>query len=67
MIKEGRISSKRLRYRQNFMETILICDSNIQLIKLIKIHASNSTLLWSLHEPQLKLVNKFGNLNSIKL
>ena len=39
MIKEGRISSKRLRYRQNFMETILICDSNIQLIK---IHASNT-------------------------
>ena len=37
----GDISSKRLRYRQNFMETILICDSNIQLIK---IHASNMTV-----------------------
>ena len=34
-------STKRLRYRQNFMETILICDSNIQLIK---IHASNMTV-----------------------
>ena len=42
------------------MKTLLNCDS---IIQLIKIYASNTPALGSLHEPQLKLVNKFGNLN----
>ena len=38
----------------------LICDRNIRINQF---YASNTP--WLTHIPQLKLVNKFGNLNSI--